>query len=165
MHRKLLWGLFLSLSLGFVFTLQSPNYSYYRDNIQVDLEIRPYFDQIVKEVIRAGVKIDLTQPIKITLVDEPRKGVIGVAHGMFDTSRVEITIDRAYWTKFNDVDRKWVLIHEMGHDFWGIFHHGDGIMRPYHLEGETRTSYGLAFAELMKSIYNWQNRVPLSQIA
>lgn len=108
------------------------------DNIEVSRELQPIFDHIVGGLLDEGVKIDLEQPIKITFVTGMPNGVLGIAKGMFDTSRVEIQINPSLWFDLSTTEKYWVLAHEMGHDFFKIFHHGNGIMRQYHRDGETR---------------------------
>ena len=145
MRKLLIAALSAMIYLGAHFNTNefTTHYTYTnRENIKVSSLIRPYFDHIVEGLIKAGVKINLDQPISIQFEDEGNmpKGVIGIAKGMFDHQRVEIIINRSIWGSFNTIERYWVLIHEMGHDFWGKFHDGHGLMRPYHKYGESKES-------------------------
>lgn len=143
MRKLLIAALSAMLYIGAYFNSNefTTHYSYTnRENIKVNKLIKPYFDHIVEGLIKAGVKINLDQPISIQFEDAGNMphGVIGIAKGMFDFQRVEIIINRSIWGSFNTVERYWVLIHEMGHDFWTVYHHGNGIMRPYHKDGESK---------------------------
>lgn len=149
--KRVLWVFFVVIS-GCLIHEEKGKEDLLQSHIIVDRDIRPYFNRIVKDIRREGVKINLNQPISIKLVDIEDEGIIGRAIGMFDRSRVEIIIDRDFWYDFNEMERGWALLHEMGHDFWEIFHYGDGIMRPYHQEGETHKTYVEAFKEMMADL-------------
>lgn len=123
--------------------------TYYTNNITVERDILPYFNYILRTFDHANVKIDLTQPISIKFSDDLPDGVIGIAKGMFDHTRVEILISREYWYSFSKTERMWTLLHEMGHDFFMIYHYGEGIMRPYHTSGETTESFNKAFFNMI----------------
>ena len=112
----------------------------FESNIQIDKGIQPYFDHLVKGLQMEKVDIDLNQPISIRFTTELPEGVLGQARGMFDSSRVDIIINLAQWQQLNSAEKYWVLMHEMGHDFWGKFHDGHGLMRPYHKYGESKES-------------------------
>ena len=122
------------------------------DNMEVSRELQPIFDHIVEGLIEGGVKMDLSQPIKITFETGMPIGVLGIAKGMFDAGRVEIQINPSLWFDLNITEKYWVLAHEMGHDFFKIFHHGNGIMRQYHREGESRKTLLAKMEEFITEI-------------
>lgn len=128
-------------------------------NMRIDEEIKPFFFHIVEGLQEAGVEIDLDQPIQIKIVDDLGEHTIGIAKGMFNSSIVDIRISRYWWYEMNNTEKYWALIHEMGHDFWRVFHHGNGIMRPYHREGETKKSLIKAvdqFIEELKALQRYE---------
>lgn len=143
--KKVLWGLLLLLT-------SCNDQSQALSNIQISKELEPYFYELVEDIERNGVEIDLSQPIRIVLVEELPTGVIGLAHGMFNPNWVSIAISREYWDKFNEVEKRWVLLHEMGHDFWEVHHNGSGIMRPYHRVGDSLATFKRAAKEMYEDL-------------
>ena len=75
----------------------------------------PYFDRFVAQGILRGVLLDLEElhvSGYIRLITEP--DVIGqCAHS--DAEPNSVIIDKVYWDKANDLQREFVVFHELGH--------------------------------------------------
>lgn len=75
----------------------------------------PYFDRFVAQGILRGVLVDLEElhvSGYIRLITEP--DVIGqCAHS--DSEPNTVIIDKVYWDKANDLQREFVVFHELGH--------------------------------------------------
>ena len=147
------------------FTVNTGQYNYeisdWGPNISIkDPELAMFFNRIMTTFIEEGIVVNLEQPIRIYFDEEYKEtlpyGVLGVAKGMFNPRRVQIVFSKSKWVEMTTVEKYWTMMHEMGHDFFFIYHHGDGIMRQYHRRGENRRTLTLAANEFIQEIKRLQ---------
>lgn len=75
-----------------------------------------------------------------------RAGILGVAYGSRDDSRVEIAIDRENWDRMSDLEKTTTMYHELSHDILNAAHVNDEthLMHPtYQYESITELVLGL----------------------
>lgn len=91
----------------------------------VDRALWPYFQAFQEEGERRGVSIDLAISNisgEIAVIEE--EGVAGTClYGSHITNHV--TIDQAYWLRARDIEREYVVFHELGHCFLLRDHNDD----------------------------------------
>ena len=81
----------------------------------VEPVLQEYFDRFAEEASARGVHIDFDSSDVsgyIRLITEP--GVIGQC-GHNDNKPSTVIIDKIYWDKSNDLQREFVVFHELGH--------------------------------------------------
>ena len=83
----------------------------------VDSRLWSYFQRFETEGMNRGIAVDLnTFGISGEIVDIPGNGVAGQCQfGSHITNHV--SIDQNYWNRANDINREFVVFHELGHCF------------------------------------------------
>lgn len=85
------------------------------EELYIDEALQPYFERFVTEGNRRGQEIDLfTKGIEGFLIDIQENNVIGQCS--HDNSAIRrVNIDRSYWNQATDLEREFVVFHELGH--------------------------------------------------
>ena len=81
----------------------------------VAVEFQPYFDRFVDEGKKYGVDVDLDfLPISAHFIDFSSSNVVGSCVRRQDNDR-EINVSRDYWNLADDLQKEYVIFHELGH--------------------------------------------------
>ncbi|MEM1123104.1 MAG: hypothetical protein AAGJ18_21860 [Bacteroidota bacterium] len=85
-------------------------------------ELAPYFDRFVAEGQARGLTVDLVaKNIEGYLIDIEESDVIGQCTYGNNTTR-RVNIDRAYWNRATDLEKEFVIFHELGHCYLNRSH-------------------------------------------
>ena len=118
-------GVYLSLLL---ITLLSSCKSY---KYEVSSRLQPYVDEYFEILAENDIKVkkrDFKVVFDTSLVKTP---YAGVAHGMFDSNRVEVSVHPYYWNYLNERQKKILIFHELSHDLFDSLHTNDVfLMQP-----------------------------------
>jgi len=91
----------------------------------VDSPLQAYFDRFIDEAAVRGFDVSYaTSQVDATISDIPEPNVIGQC-SWNQTHQHSITLDRNYWSKANDLQREFVVFHELGHCVLGLEHFDD----------------------------------------
>ncbi len=121
----------------------------------VNPELASYFSLFEEEARTRGVEIDLTsQNISATFSDIESEHTQGVCNHYSDGSK-QILIDITYWNNLRDIQKEFLVFHELGHCYLGrshdntrsasgdcnsIMHSGEGFCRDNY-NPRTRDAY------------------------
>ena len=94
-------------------------------------DLYDWVDFILADMRANGVNTSSWDYSRITIEFRDTNDYIGVAEDMFDENSVQIYISTSYWNKLTNHQRLFVVLHEMGHDFYFLWHHHNKIMSPY----------------------------------
>ena len=85
------------------------------EELNIDAALQPYFDRFVAEGINRGLAIDLgAKRIEGFLLDIEEEDVAGqCSYSTSSTRKVNIDID--YWNSATDLEKEFVVFHELGH--------------------------------------------------
>jgi hypothetical protein len=88
----------------------------------IEAELAPYFQRFVDEAKLREKAIDMrTNSLTASIVINLPSGVAGQCS--FNTQRLdEVKISRSYWSGVSDLDREYVVFHELGHCILGLSH-------------------------------------------
>lgn len=102
----------LILSTTFIFSCaDDPLLSKYEN---VDTRLWIYFERFDEEASERGIEIDFSD-IRGTIQDIPINNVAGsCAYGQ-NHEHHDVVIDLPYWQASNDLEREYVVFHELGH--------------------------------------------------
>ena len=103
---------------GMITTFMLDYYSYYVPKIKRYSD-EPEFDNLLK-----GDVANIQKSINISF-NQLEKGVIAIALGKDDDSKVDILVNPDLWENFNDSKKFYIIYHELGHDLFN-FNHGNG---------------------------------------
>lgn len=85
------------------------------EELTIDEELAPYFERFVAEGAIRGHEIDLVaKQIEGFLIDIAEENVIGQCSHSASTTR-KVNIDRTYWNTATDLEKEFVVFHELGH--------------------------------------------------
>ena len=100
------------------------------DAIVVDEDLQEYFDRFALEAIERGIKVAYDSiPIsaRITVIDQ--NNIAGTCTRR-DHDNNDIEVNRAFWERATDLEREFVVFHELGHCYLDREHtevqHSDG---------------------------------------
>lgn len=80
----------------------------------VETSLQDYFERFVDEASMRGINVaQATSQVHAEIGDIPEQNVIGQC--AWSESYHAITIDRQYWQSANDLQREFVVFHELGH--------------------------------------------------
>lgn len=116
----------------------------------VDAELAPYFQRFIDEAKLREKVIDMrSNSLTASIVINLPSGVAGQCS--FNTQRLdEVKISRSYWSGVSDLDREYVVFHELGHCILGLSHddenNANGVCRSIMQSGTgiCKKSYTLA---------------------
>jgi hypothetical protein len=88
----------------------------------VDSPLQAYFDRFIDEAAVRGLDVAYaTSQVDATISDIKEPNVIGQC-SWSQTHQHSITLDENYWRKANDLQREFVVFHELGHCVLGLDH-------------------------------------------
>lgn len=88
----------------------------------VDTPVQEYYDRFIYEAAVRGLDVEYaTYQVDATISDIPEHNVIGQC-SWSEGHKHAITLDRAYWNGANDMQREFVVFHELGHCVLGRAH-------------------------------------------
>lgn len=85
------------------------------EELYIEAQLAPYFERFVTEGANRGVVIDLeAKRIEGYLVNIEETGVAGQC-SYSPTSSHKVSIDIDYWNSASDLEKEFVIFHELGH--------------------------------------------------
>ncbi len=85
------------------------------EELTIDAELQPYFDKFVEEGTLRGQTIDLTaKRIEGFLLEIEEEDVAGQCSYSSSSTR-KVNIDINYWNRATDLEKEFVVFHELGH--------------------------------------------------
>lgn len=85
--------------------------------VSIDPDLQPYFDRFAAEGAERGQQIDLAAAyISGTLENLSEAQALGQCQKYANGSR-EVRVDLAFWEKAGNMEREFVVFHELGHCF------------------------------------------------
>ena len=110
--RGVVLALLVSISIS-----SCKSYSY-----EVSEDLIPYVDEYLDMLSDNDIKYK-RQDFKIVFDDELLTTVYaGVAHGMFDSKRVKVSVHPTYWKMLSEKQKKILIFHELSHDLFDSRH-------------------------------------------
>ncbi len=107
----------ISLFLGFYFSSCQQDI----DN-EIEAELQLYFDAFVEEAAIQGVEISLDEiDIGGYIENIEERGTLGQCKS-YSNGAKQIVIDQPYWSRASDVEREYLVFHELGHCILGREH-------------------------------------------
>jgi hypothetical protein len=95
---------------------------YEEEEAQVESSVQGYLDRFVYEARIRGLDVAYaTSQVDVGIADIPKPNVIGQCAWSEGHSHA-ITLDEAYWNRANDLQREFVVFHELGHCVLGSDH-------------------------------------------
>jgi len=83
--------------------------------LNIDDELAPYFERFVAEGTIRGQEIDLAAKlIEGFIIDIEAEDVVGQCSHSASTTK-KVNIDRTYWNSATDLEKEFVVFHELGH--------------------------------------------------
>ena len=83
--------------------------------LHIDDALAPYFERFVAEGQLRGIAIDLVEKqIEGYLIDIEENNVVGQC-SYSETSTRSVNIDNAFWNNATDLEKEFVIFHELGH--------------------------------------------------
>lgn len=83
----------------------------------IDDTLRPYYDDFAREAQARGIEVDYGDvPISASLSQTLNVNVAGTCLRR-DNAENEIRINRNYWNSADELEREFVMFHELGHCF------------------------------------------------
>lgn len=88
----------------------------------IEAELQVHFDNFVEEAETQGITISLDQiDIGGYIENIETRGTLGQCKSYSDGSK-QITIDQPFWNQASDLEREYVVFHELGHCVLGREH-------------------------------------------
>ena len=85
------------------------------EELNIDAELQPYFDRFITEGANRGEEIDLVaKRIEGFLIDIEEADVAGQCSYSSSSTR-KVNIDINYWNRATDLEKEFVIFHELGH--------------------------------------------------
>lgn len=85
------------------------------EELTIDAELLPYFERFVAEGAERGITINLVEKrIEGFLIDIEETDVAGQC-SYSATSTRKVNIDINYWNRATDLEKEFVVFHELGH--------------------------------------------------
>lgn len=105
----------LSINLLFIGCTKERNVNLTIEELHVDEALAPYFERFLAEGTIRGHEIDLVgKRIEGYLEDIDDEDVVGQC-AYSETSTRKVRIDLNYWNQATDLEREFVVFHELGH--------------------------------------------------
>jgi len=85
------------------------------EELFIEEALAPYFERFVTEASIRGMEVNLVEKrIEGFLIDIEADNVAGQC-SYSETSTRKVNIDRAYWNSATDLEKEFVVFHELGH--------------------------------------------------
>ncbi len=82
---------------------------------KIDAELAAYIAVFLEEAEMREVVIDLELlDIRAHIMNIQERNIVGQCYSYSDNSK-EIIIDENYWRDLNDMDKEYIMLHELGH--------------------------------------------------
>ena len=85
-----------------------------------------------------GVEVDLSRQVKVVFGNVNREVTLAQARGKHN-HYIYIVFDRASFYRMSKIERIYVMIHELGHDYFNLEHSESGLMSKDISIGKNRT--------------------------
>jgi len=107
--------LFLGINLLFIGCTKENNENLVTEELFVEEALTPYFERFVAEGKLRGLDIDLVEKrIEGFLINIEADNVVGQCTYSATSTR-QVNIDSAYWNSATDLEKEFVVFHELGH--------------------------------------------------
>ncbi|MEM6316447.1 MAG: hypothetical protein AAF960_02195 [Bacteroidota bacterium] len=118
MTKRFIYSIIVALSPVAVLLLscaKERTEDFQAEDLFVSEELAPYFDRFISEGQARGLTVDLVaKNIEGYLIDIEESDVVGQCTYGNNTTR-RVNIDRAYWNRSTDLEKEFVIFHELGH--------------------------------------------------
>ena len=121
----------------------------------IHMELEAYFQSFELEAHNYGVEVSLNDiDISGYIEDIEERGTLGQCKSYSNGSK-EVVIDNFYWSRADDMEREYLVFHELGHCILGREHH------------DSRDASGICTSIMQsgsgscRGIYNEENREKL----
>lgn len=119
------------------------------DGVRIDEELVPYYELFREEAAKRGIDFDIGEEmIEGYMQNIPTDGVLGACKRNADNeTNPQIFIDNPYWRDATNLEREYVMFHELGHCFLKLSHDdsqdekGDCVSIMASGVGDCRTNY------------------------
>ncbi len=119
---------------------------------EIEAELLVHFDNFIAEASANGVEISLDQiDLGGYIENIETRGTLGQCKSYSDGSKI-VTIDQGYWNRSSDIEREYVVFHELGHCVLGRDHSDEKDENGHCLSIMQSGNSGCS------GIYNAQNR-------
>lgn len=97
------------------------------DGVIVDEEIEPFYALFAEEAAKRGVVFDNSvEMIEAYIQTIPSTGVLGLCkRNEGNDSNRQTVYDKPYWKTATQLEKEYVVFHELGHCFLGLGHDDD----------------------------------------
>ena len=122
-HLKTFFLSGLMLSIVITFSSCDPDFEIvFAEEEPLDSNLELYYDRFVYEAYQRGLDVEYTtSQVEGRIADITEENVIGTCSWTQNHSH-NITIDQNYWRTANDLQREFVVFHELGHCVLGKDH-------------------------------------------
>jgi len=94
-----------------------------RNTLVIDTSLQPYFDLFEAEGQARGQNIDMVAAqIAGEIINIEEDKVVGQCSSFTNSDRKVLRIDKAYWEQVSNLEREFVVFHELGHCYLGRGH-------------------------------------------
>jgi len=92
------------------------------DIVETDDELQPYFDLFAAEALERGITVNyLEERIEGLIQNVTETSVLGQCFRNVDRPKKGI-VDRDYWEDASELEREFLIFHELGHCFLNLEH-------------------------------------------
>lgn len=120
------------LRLFIVASLLAISYSNAQNKFFVDDRLFLHFNEVVQDLKKEGLWNGTTEVFVIRFYKKENSAKrIAAAYGRYNDDMTMITISKRHWDKLNRYQKVFVVMHELGHDYYNLGHteDEDNIMR------------------------------------
>ena len=116
--------LIFSIPLTFIIVLTMSNCTKQLDN-EIESELQLHFDTFVNEAAAHDLDISIDNiDIGAYVANIEQRGTLGQCKSFSDGSK-QIVIDQPFWNSASDIEREYVVFHELGHCLLGRDHNDE----------------------------------------
>lgn len=84
--------------------------------VEIDAQLAPYFERFESEALQRGLEAPVTAQVSGQLTTIEENGVAGRCEHY--TSRPNVVlVDQQYWQKASELEKEYLVFHELGHCF------------------------------------------------
>lgn len=112
MNNSRMWGIPLLFMCGFLFFNSCA-----KDTLETDEELQPYFQLFADEAAKRGITVDYEAArIEGLMQNITQSNVLGQCFRNEEKPR-KVIVDQNYWDAASELDRQFLIFHELGHCF------------------------------------------------
>lgn len=128
-HIPVRMQLKLVVSFAFLLALSSCEVEPVITNVQVDTSLQDYYERFIDEAFARGLDVEAaTYQVNARIGEIPEPNVIGQC-SWNQTHVHNILVDEDYWRTASDLQREFLMFHELGHCVLGLEHNDAADVR------------------------------------